>query len=370
MDTIGRSPARRAAVGGAAVLALTGFATGPSVYAAGPESADSAAHHALLAVNVGEVEEGRLALDAALSPRVRDFARMMVDDHGQGVDRVQLSMMRMGLLGRELADVSYNRGSNAQGVDQRGRPIPENNSGSPNGSTGFSAAGTDLNRDPGSGRPIIANNGEANGVAVGSGSVSVNATRTGVSTHDPAQGTPAGAALGNNGQLLDRNGKPIPENNAGHPTGTVGAGQSLFAADAPQPASAGGDHPGGKPATAQAGSGSMAPGPVVARESTNVLAVGDPRLHAMLMSSDYSRPIVDDHMAAMQRLQGLRGVEFDRAYMDRQVAAHEYALRTLDNMLPSLRTGASIETVRMTTEMRAAVVRHLALAQQVRDGLR
>ncbi|HSU12966.1 DUF4142 domain-containing protein [Longimicrobium sp.] len=374
MATLEGSPARRLAVCGAAVLALTGFAGARGVMAGDPGTPESAAHHTLLAINAGEVEEGQLAASRAVNARVRDFAHVMVGEHGDAVGRLQQSMVRVGLAGNDLAAAGYNRGSNARGVDAHGHPIPENNSGSPNGSTGFSAAGTDLNRDPGSGQPIVANNGAANGVAVGPGNVSANATRTvpagsGSMSSEPAQGTPAGQALGSNAQLLDRNGKPIPENNSGNPTGTVGEGRSVFAADAPRPAGPGGDHPGGKPAAVQpdmhsghhmaAGSGSM-----------GLYSVGDPRLHAMLMDNTWSRPIVQDHMRAMDRLQALRGAAFDRAYMDRQIAAHQYALRTIDNMLPSLRAGASAGTVRMTEEMRASVVRHLAQAQQIRAGLR
>lgn len=377
MGTLEAGTARRAAVCGAAVLALTAFAGAGR--AADPETPESAAHHALLAVNAGEVEEGQLALNTTANARVRAFAQTMVTEHSAALNRLQLSMQRVGLWSTDLAAVGYNRGSNAQGVDQHGRPIPENNSGSPNGSTGFSAAGTDLNRDPGNGQPIVANNGAANGVAVGSGSVSANATRTAPPNSGPqgavAEGTPAGAGLGSNSQLIDRNAKPVPENNSGHPTGTVGEGRSVFAADAPQPAGPGGDHPGGKPASQQpvaAGSGSMTGdmrGHAMAQSSTLVMLPGDPRLHALLMASAYSRPIVDDHVRAMARLQGLRGAAFDRAYVDRQIAAHRYALRTIDSMLPSLRSGASGETVRMTEEMRAAVVRHLAMAQQLRASL-
>jgi len=185
----------------------------------------------------------------------------------------------------------------------------------------------------------------------------------------PGQGVPADQGLGSNGQLLDRNGKPIPENNSGNPTGTVGGGRSVFAADAPQAAGPGGDHPGGKPATMQPDMHSghhMADGPAV----MGLYSVGDPRLNDMLMGSTYSRPIVADHMQAMERLQGLRGAAFDRAYMDRQIAAHQFALRAIDNLLPSLRAGASSGTARMAEQMRASVVQHLAMAQQIRAGLR
>jgi predicted outer membrane protein len=377
MATLERSPARRLAVCGAAVLALSGFAGVRGMLAADPETPESAAHHALLALNAGEAEEGQLAASTAVNARVRSFGQMMATEHGSAVALLQTSMGRVGLLGgTDLAAADYNRGSNSQGVDAHGHPIPENNSGSPNGSTGFSAAGTDLNRDPGNGQPIVANNGAANGVAVGPGDVSANATRTvpagsGSMNAEPSQGAPAGQALGSNGQLLDRNGKPIPENNSGHPTGTVGEGRSVFAADAPQPASAGGDHPGGKPASQAPQGTRMAAGQGhMVMQPASTWTAGDPRLHAMLMGSAYSRPIVEDHMQAMARLQALHGAAFDRAYMDRQVMAHQYALRTIDGMLPALRPGASSETVRMTEQMRATVARHLAMAQQLRATLR
>lgn len=371
MATLERSPARRLALAGAAVVALSGFAGARGLMANDPETPESAAHHALLAINAGEVEEGQLAANRAMSARVRDFAHVMVGEHGDAVGRLQQSMVRVGLAGSDLASAGYNRGSNAQGVDAHGHPIPENNSGSPNGSTGFSAAGTDLNRDPGSGQPIVANNGTANGVAVGPGNVSANATRS-ISVGSGSmsgQGTPTEQGLGSNGQMVDRNGKPVPENNSGNPTGTVGEGRSVFAADAPQAAGPGGDHPGGKPATMQP---DMHSGHHMAAGSApmGLYSVGDPRLHTMLMASAYSRPIVDDHMRAMARLQGLRGAAFDRAYMDRQIAAHQYALRTIDGMLPSLRAGASPGTVHLAEQMRASVVQHLAMAQQVRAGLR
>src|SRR4051794_6987471 len=60
MATLEGSPARRLAVCGAAVLALTGFAGVRGVMAGDPGTPESAAHHTLLAINAGEVEEGQL----------------------------------------------------------------------------------------------------------------------------------------------------------------------------------------------------------------------------------------------------------------------------------------------------------------------
>jgi putative membrane protein len=84
----------------------------------------------------------------------------------------------------------------------------------------------------------------------------------------------------------------------------------------------------------------------------------------------YSAPIVGDHQQAMARLQAQSGTAFDRAYLDRQVEAHRGALRTIDNLLSSLRAGGSSETVAMVEGMRGAVTRHLQNALQLQASLR
>jgi predicted outer membrane protein len=57
------------------------------------------------------------------------------------------------------------------------------------------------------------------------------------------------------------------------------------------------------------------------------------RMRTMLTNNPASRPVVEDHMRAMQMLQGMNGMQFDQAYMMRQVAAHTYALGEMDRMM-------------------------------------
>lgn len=57
------------------------------------------------------------------------------------------------------------------------------------------------------------------------------------------------------------------------------------------------------------------------------------RMRAMLMEHPHSRPVMEGHMQAMQMLQGLHGMQFDQAYMQRQVNAHRYTLENMDRMM-------------------------------------
>jgi predicted outer membrane protein len=90
-----------------------------------------------------------------------------------------------------------------------------------------------------------------------------------------------------------------------------------------------------------------------------------------LIGNPYSRPIVEDHMRAMRMLQNAgTGAAFDMAYMERQVAAHRFALTTIDNLLPSLRSGGSPAALALATQMRASVEQHLRMAESIRAGMR
>ncbi len=87
---------------------------------------------------------------------------------------------------------------------------------------------------------------------------------------------------------------------------------------------------------------------------------------AMLMRNPYSRPLVEDHMRAMQMLQSTQaGMAFDRAYMMRQVAAHRSALAAIDNLMPSVQATGQTETRGMLMQHRAAVEQHLRMAESM-----
>ena len=99
--------------------------------------------------------------------------------------------------------------------------------------------------------------------------------------------------------------------------------------------------------------------------SANATAA-NPMAQAMLMRNPYSRPLVEDHMRAMQMLQSTQaGMAFDRAYMMRQVAAHRSALAAIDNLMPSVQATGQTETRGMMMQHRAAVEQHLRMAEQM-----
>ena len=60
------------------------------------------------------------------------------------------------------------------------------------------------------------------------------------------------------------------------------------------------------------------------------------RMREMLMAHPMSRPVAENHMQGMQRLQPLNGMAFDRAYMNRQVTLHRYALTEMDRMMAAM----------------------------------
>jgi len=92
----------------------------------------------------------------------------------------------------------------------------------------------------------------------------------------------------------------------------------------------------------------------------------NPMAQAMLMRNPYSRPLVEDHMRAMQMLQSTQaGMAFDRAYMMRQVAAHRSALAAIDNLMGSVQATGQTETRGMMMQHRAVVEQHLRMAEQM-----
>ena len=118
------------------------------------------------------------------------------------------------------------------------------------------------------------------------------------------------------------------------------------------------------------------------------------RMRAMLMENPQSRPVVEGHMQAMRMLQGLSGMAFDRAYMERQVMAHRYTLENMDRMMGHMGMSGSMSgsagasgsmeghngaamagggrhsMMAMHQAKRAAVAMHLQMAQQMMGSMR
>ena len=86
------------------------------------------------------------------------------------------------------------------------------------------------------------------------------------------------------------------------------------------------------------------------------------------VDSDLSRRLDSESGVAAQSLSNLTGDAFDRAYMDRQIAAHTEVLQTIDSTLVPKARNKDLRAV--LTEMRATVAAHLEKAKQVRAGLK
>lgn len=78
--------------------------------------------------------------------------------------------------------------------------------------------------------------------------------------------------------------------------------------------------------------------------------------------NDLSRALLQDHQAAMETLDTRTGADFDRAFLQRQTAAHRYLLSLLDNVfIPSAQSAA------MKAQLagdRTVVAAHLEMATQ------
>jgi putative membrane protein len=87
---------------------------------------------------------------------------------------------------------------------------------------------------------------------------------------------------------------------------------------------------------------------------------------AMLQNDPTSRMLVDNHMQAMSVLQSLSGMTFDRAYIQRQIDAHQYALQQLDRFIPMIRRKSDR---RRLEDFRSTVSMHLQMAQQIQASM-
>ena len=110
------------------------------------------------------------------------------------------------------------------------------------------------------------------------------------------------------------------------------------------------------------------------------------RMQNAMLQNQYSRPVVQGHMQAMQMLRGLSGAAFDMAYMRRQVEAHQYTLTSLDRMMGAMgmnvsaagsatmnhdmsASGGMSAHMHMDMQGRAMVAAHLQMAQQLVAGM-
>lgn len=83
---------------------------------------------------------------------------------------------------------------------------------------------------------------------------------------------------------------------------------------------------------------------------------------------DRSRRLASDGAAVQQRLDALRGAEFDRAYVDAQVAQHGDALALIDNTLVAMSHHADLRAA-LTGDVRPMVAEHLRQARELQRAL-
>jgi putative membrane protein len=83
--------------------------------------------------------------------------------------------------------------------------------------------------------------------------------------------------------------------------------------------------------------------------------------------TDLSRQLDAESGAATERLRSLAGAAFDRAYMDRQVSAHQSLIALIDSKLMPI---ARKKVVReQLTELRSLADKHLTRAKQIQGSL-
>jgi predicted outer membrane protein len=91
-------------------------------------------------------------------------------------------------------------------------------------------------------------------------------------------------------------------------------------------------------------------------------------MQAVLLAHPLSRTLATSGQGNLQVLQGVNaGPQFDATYMDAQIAAHRYALSSLDRMIGQ--GGVTDEMLATMRGMRAAVAAHLEEAQAIRGRL-
>jgi putative membrane protein len=83
--------------------------------------------------------------------------------------------------------------------------------------------------------------------------------------------------------------------------------------------------------------------------------------------SDLSREIDTESGKTVESLRARTGADFDRAYLDRAIAFHRYAIDTIDKTLKPAAKNKVVLTA--LDETRALAEKHLAKAQELRKGM-
>jgi putative membrane protein len=92
------------------------------------------------------------------------------------------------------------------------------------------------------------------------------------------------------------------------------------------------------------------------------------RLKVKPEDSDTSRSLKDGGAANIQRLQGLAGKPFDRAYVDNEVSYHQAVIDALDKTL--IPSASNAELKALLVKVRPAFVAHLEHAKHLQTALK
>lgn len=91
------------------------------------------------------------------------------------------------------------------------------------------------------------------------------------------------------------------------------------------------------------------------------------RLGVVPKDNGVSQSLLSGAGAARAAIEQLEGAEFDRAYMDREIAYHQAVLDALDGLL--IPTSSNAELKKLLVDVRPAIATHLAHAKQLRSSL-
>jgi putative membrane protein len=84
--------------------------------------------------------------------------------------------------------------------------------------------------------------------------------------------------------------------------------------------------------------------------------------------SDASKSLKDNGKATMDKLKGLKGADFDKAYVDNEVTYHEAVLDTIDKTL--IPNAKKAELKSLVEKVRPAIDAHLQHAKQIQSKLK
>lgn len=92
------------------------------------------------------------------------------------------------------------------------------------------------------------------------------------------------------------------------------------------------------------------------------------KLHVTPADSDTSKALKDGGVANIAKLKGLKGAEFDKAYVDNEVSYHQAVLDAIDKTL--IPNAKNAELKDLLEKVRPAIDAHLQHAKQIQASMK